>query len=200
MAKKLTKEERLLLKEKAKEGVAEAIVFVEQNNKPVIQTVDQLTKVGELLVIIKEKVKGLEQDRKEITDPMNEAKKRVMELFEPALDKLKDLESRIKRAMLEYQVEQRKIQAQLEAKREVKAVTAGRVYTPPPAVNPIVAHTATTTRKTWKYKVINTKLIPRQYMTHDDDALSALAKALKEKAEVPGIEFYMEESIVMART
>lgn len=71
---------------------------------------------GEQLREIKSKAKELDERRKKITKPLDEAKKQVMDLFRPALEFLTQAETIIKRKMIVYQSEQEKIRREAEAK------------------------------------------------------------------------------------
>jgi hypothetical protein len=45
-------------------------------------------------------------------------------------------------------------------------------------------------RKIWKYKVVDFKAIPLEYMLPNDSALLSLAKSTKGSIKIPGIEFF----------
>jgi DNA repair photolyase len=50
-------------------------------------------------------------------------------------------------------------------------------------------------RKTWKYRIIDINAVPRPYLMENDAMLKALATSQKEKAKVDGIKFYYETSL-----
>ena len=54
----------------------------------------------------------------------------------------------------------------------------------------------THSRKLWKAKVVDFKLLPEEYKMPDVTKLNAVAKTLKDKAKVPGVEFYYENIII----
>lgn len=74
------------------------------------------------LKTIKAKYKALEDQRKAITGPMDKAKKEVMDLFRKPLEMLEQAEGVIKRTMLAYANEQRRLQA--EAQRQADEAAA----------------------------------------------------------------------------
>jgi hypothetical protein len=49
-------------------------------------------------------------------------------------------------------------------------------------------------RKNYRARVVNPDLVPDSFWVIDETALGAYARAMKEKASVPGVEFYVEES------
>lgn len=69
------------------------------------------------LKTIKGQFKALEEKRKAITGPMDTAKKQVMDLFRKPLEALEQAENLIKRTMLAYQQEQRRLE--VEAQRKI---------------------------------------------------------------------------------
>ena len=52
----------------------------------------------------------------------------------------------------------------------------------------------TATVRYWKFRVKNLKLVPRELLKLDEVKIGHIARTQKEKAEVPGIEFYYTES------
>lgn len=71
---------------------------------------------------IKSRYKALEEKRKSITNPLDEAKKNVMALFKAPLEQIEQAEDKLKNAILAYQeskyAEAARIQAELNKKAE----------------------------------------------------------------------------------
>ena len=70
------------------------------------------------LKAIKSKIKELDSDRKAITKPLDETKKRIMDLYRKPLAFLTQAETYLKRSMLSFQQEQEKLRRAEEAKRQ----------------------------------------------------------------------------------
>lgn len=87
-----------------------------------IETAEQLQSSSTMLTAIKTRQKDMTELRLSITRPMDEAKRRVMEVFQPALDRLGSAERAIKNAVLTYTQEterrRREEQAALDADAE----------------------------------------------------------------------------------
>ena len=64
--------------------------------------------------------------------------------------------------------------------------------TPAPASTKIKGASS---RQVWKCRIVDPSRVPRQWCAPDEKALDAYAKAMKDKAEVEGCEFYAEESV-----
>lgn len=86
-----------------------------------IETSGQLEASGELLKDIKRRQKTLADLRLSITRPMDTAKKRVMELFQPAVNRLANAERLIKAAVLTYTQEQERLRREAQAKLDAEA-------------------------------------------------------------------------------
>lgn len=76
---------------------------------------------GEFLKKIKSISNTMQDRRKEITAPLDESKKRVMDFFRGPLDELSEAERILKRAILTYQQEQARIAEEERKKAEARA-------------------------------------------------------------------------------
>jgi len=74
------------------------------------------------LVTIKTRAKDLDEERKSITKPMDDAKKAVMDIYKPAIERLGQAETALKDAISGYQKEQRRLAdlAAAEAARKAR--------------------------------------------------------------------------------
>ena len=167
----------------------------------------------------------LDTARKKVTKPLDEAKKALMDLFKPAIERLETAERFYKNKMMDYQREldrkaaaaqalldeqARKERAKLEAKAEKAAAKgdidkaddlqaqAATVVAPVvEAAKPKVAGVNTVTR--WKYRITDDKLIPREYLIVNEKILQALATSSKGSLQVPGVQFYSETDVSASR-
>lgn len=99
---------------------AEIEIFAEGYENYSITTVDRYQAAASDLQVIKSKAKELETTRKGITEPMDKAKKKVMDFFRRPLEILEKAESAIKSAMVNFQAEQERIrQAEQERLNEM---------------------------------------------------------------------------------
>ena len=53
------------------------------------------------------------------------------------------------------------------------------------------------TRKTWKARVVDAALVPREFLTVNQAALDAFAKAVKGATPVAGVEFYEDATLAI---
>lgn len=171
---------------------------------------------------VKSRYKELDAQRKEITKPIDAAKKAVMDLFKTPLELLEKAESKIKGLMIGYtneqerkaREEQLRLQkiADAEAARQKKildekiarAEASGKTEkaeelqmqkeTITPIVAPIIAPQIETPkgvsyREQWSAEIIDEKLIPREYLIVNLQALNKIAAATKGTISVPGVRF-----------
>lgn len=86
-----------------------------------ITTAEEMGASGDLLKTIKGRQKALSDLRLSITRPMDAAKKQVLELFQPTVDRLATAERTIKGAVLTYTQEQARLQREAQDKLDADA-------------------------------------------------------------------------------
>lgn len=64
-----------------------------------------------------------------------------------------------------------------------------------PAVLPPAKLKGAASRKVWKCRIVNAKLIPPEFTMPNEKALDAYARSMQENAALPGCEFYAEDSL-----
>lgn len=112
----------------------------------------------------------------------------------------KEEEDRLRR-IAEAKAEEEQLQAAAEAEasgntEEAEEIINEPIYVAPPVVEksvPKVDGQAMTI--TWKWRLKNEAMIPRQYMKIDEVAINAAVRSLKDKTQIPGIEIYPESKM-----
>ncbi len=72
----------------------------------------------------------------------------------------------------------------------IQETEAPVIVSPPPPIMPKVEVKGAALRETWTFEVINETLIPRQYLVADMVKIGGIVRALKDKANIPGIRVY----------
>jgi hypothetical protein len=190
-----------------------------------IENNDNYIKASEIVKQIKDRYNSLETLRLSMTRPLDESKKRIMDLFKPPLELLANTEKRLKTAMGNFQTLQEHIRAEAERKlrerqeqeeaklkakiEEAKAkgneAKVEKLETKLEAtetavikVEPTIAKVeGVKTRKIWKFKIVELAKVPRQYMIPDEKLLGEIARTTKGMKKIAGIEFYSEDSIAV---
>jgi len=188
-----------------------------------VTTQEQYTTAGDYLRSIKQSSKKLEDLRVSMTKPLDESKRRIMDLFRQPLEKLIQAELALKRGMLGYQQEQERKRREEEdrlqeiarkeaerlSRRADKAEDKGNIAKAEElrlksqetaSITPFVAPTiqkaeGTSTKKLWKFEVVNSDLIPREYLTPDLIKIGKMVRASGEILSIPGIKIYSEETL-----
>lgn len=88
----------------------------------------------------------------------------------------------------------------LEAQGDTKSAAAvlanpvpQPVYVPPVVIPRAVPKSAgVSSVETWKFRITNVDLIPREYMTPDEKGIAGVVKSMRNKTNIPGIEVYPE--------
>jgi len=209
---------------------AQKLVAEAQNDVALAQSFavvcnDDYIQAGEILKVIKGRYLEIERKRKEMTLPMDESKRRIMDFFRPPLDQLAAAERQVKAAMVEFTQEQERIRRQEQERiqalaraeqerldklamekialaekdgnlQEAERILETAVRIPVPTV---VAEKpkveGVRTVTRWKHRVIDQALIPREYLMPNDRLLADTAVATKGEATIPGVEFYPEVSV-----
>jgi hypothetical protein len=92
--------------EEVENSTSDVQTLVEESEQLIISSQEEFESASGLLTQVKTRGKELDKQRKSITNPLDEAKKNVMELFRKPIDLLKKAEDTIKRGMLNYTSEQ----------------------------------------------------------------------------------------------
>lgn len=139
---------------------------------------------------------------------------------------LEEIEKAVKAAVIRFdqnedrkrQEEQRRLQAEadekarkereaLEAKaaklktperREALLEQAAAVQAPVVQVAPVAMKTeGETTRKIWRFEIINPAAIPREYLKVDEVKIGAIVRATKGTLQIDGVRIYSEDSMAV---
>lgn len=202
--------------------------LVERAGVVEITTAAENARAGEMLAEVKGRAKDMDDLRKSMTRPLDESKKRIMDLFRPIEQQLADAEQHLKGAMIGFQQqEERRLAAEraaADAERERLAAEASRAaeegrftdaivasedslaVPEPPKAPPRAA--GTSFGETYKAEVIDLAALvlavamgeaPISLIKADETTLGALARATKQEGVViPGVRFY-REAVMSAR-
>ena len=191
-----------------------------------INTVEDYTRAGQILLTIKDIRKKIENTFKPIKQKMDAAKKEVLDQEKLADKPLAEAEAYIKPLIATYNAEQeksrkaeedrlRKIAEDEEKERRLKEAVAAEqsgnqeeaeviieapVYVPPvvvPKAVPKVSGVSFT--KQWKFRIVDEKQIPREYLKADEIKIGGVVRATKGSIQIPGIEIYSEDSVSAGR-
>lgn len=190
-----------------------------------ILTPDQYATVGLELQRIKGVRKLIEDTRKRMTRPLDEAKQAIMDFFRGPAARLDDAEDKAKRAMLDYDREQQRIadeqrrQAEEQARRDrefqqqraARLAEQGRreeaqqaneqaalVQAPVvQAATPQVSGIAM--REVWRFEVTDPALLPREFLIVDERKLRAHVELHKGATSIPGVRVFSEKQIASRR-
>jgi hypothetical protein len=92
-------------------------------------------------------------------------------------------------------------EADLDAGRTIAAMEkverANEVFVMAEVIPALPKVSGLQTRGKWKHRVVDASLVPREFMIPDDKTLAGLATSRKDKAQVPGVEFYEDKSVAI---
>lgn len=157
----------------------------------------------DLLTHVKRQIKDIEERRKKVTKPLNDALNAFREMYRPTLTYYARAEAKLKLWTGSYVVAKRRKEE--EAMRQIAAATqrgdfdtamevSQKTETPPERKDITIS-------ERWGYEVMDIDEVPEKYIIRSVDS-AMLAQHARGKAEpepIPGIRFFRKQ-IVSART
>jgi hypothetical protein len=197
---------------KADIAITEAITVLDKARTVIIKTPEQANQAGDWRNKIKAKLKELDMERKEMTKPLDTVKAMIMDKYRPAVEKLEEAYKLFDRGLVAYldeqerirQEQQRKLDEEAEKKRKAAEVKSAEwadkgndkkaeewAEKAETVVAPVVAAAPKVTgmmfRDDWDFEIVNSAIIPRQFMIPDEKAIRAYVKATKGKSPIEGV-------------
>jgi len=174
-----------------------------------VTTLDEAKIANNDLTIISGIKKRMEEKRKEYLAPINTIKDQLSQTFNEIMGPILEAGEITKRKMLDFDREQKRIQAEQEEinRKRIEAAEAemrlkgeltesvNLVEVTEVSKNVSTDMGTSTVRANWKWRVINPLAIPREYLIEDGVMLTSIAKKHHDAKQVPGIEFYNEPII-----
>jgi len=196
-------------------------VLATEAERLMIKTQDDFSAAGELRKRAKGKIKQLEEIRKGITVPLDNAKAAVMALFKPPTEKLNEIIGKVDTLTIAYTDEQDRIAREAQAKAEEEARKAREKAEAKAkefeakgngkkaeewkekaetVVAPVI--TAATPKvagqfiqERWYAEVIDFKALSDDYKIVDQSKLDKVAQATKGKINITGVKFYSKKIV-----
>lgn len=203
-----------------------ALTVPEQAKAITITTSDDYVRAGELLLVIKDIRKEIDATFDPIIKKAHETHKEAVAQKKKVDAPLVEAEGIIKPRIAAYMAEQERIRREEEARlreiarkeeeerRLLEAIAAEEsgqkeeataILEEPAYVAPVIVPKTTpkvqgiSMQKRWTFRIVNPSLIPREYLTIDEQKIGAVVRALKDQASIPGVEVYAEDTIAAGR-
>lgn len=179
----------------------EALTLVQTNQFPVIASQSDFAKAGDVLKLAKNKIKQIDEKRREYTDPLLKQQKLIKADFDQAAEPYVAFVAELENKMTVFHdAEQARLdaeQARLDAEAAKTTDVNGVLV---PIVNDIKSShgdiATTTVRKVTRGRLIDINAVPTKFLMLNEKALNA---HIKEGGACPsGIEYY-EETILSSR-
>ena len=175
--------------------------FVKKAEGIVITDAKGMKSATEILSQMNKYADQVKERKETVTKPLNAALKAARALFAPLEDKLDDGISQIRKAMTNYQTEQRRIEKEEEdriaarvgeGKGKLKVETAVKKMSEiDRADKNVAADSGSVKFKTVKkFEVMDVTLLPHEYIVADE---VKIRKAMLADIELPGVRYFTEE-------
>ncbi len=204
-----------------KQAETETAVIIKEAQAIVVKTEADYITAGEIRKKIKGKIKELDEKRKSITAPLDLAKKNIMGLFTPIIDRLTTGIENLDKGLIAYDEVQQRKAAEAQAKAEEEARKArekaeakareleAQGKTEKAAVyqekaDSIIAPAITTStpkvtgqsfREIFYAEVIDFKALSDEYKLPNQSTLDKIANATKGKINLSGVKFYSKKIV-----
>lgn len=151
---------------------------------------------AELLTDAVAQFKAIEVKRTDITKPMLASKRRVDELFRPALERLKEIEGNLREKIGAYSLQQARVrrEAMLDSAADYAlGGTPTAIIPEPPTAEGVSTSIA------WDIEITDPELVPREFCSPDMSKIKA-SRAWKEYNEaypplpIPGVKFIIRHA------
>ena len=145
--------------------------------------------------------KGLVAKKKEHDGPLDAAErmvKKAMGDYDAEQDRIRKAEEARLREIARKEEEERLLQEAIAAeasgnKEEAAAIMEEPVYVAPVVVKKEVPKVQGMSFRTiWKFRIVDEKKIPREYLTPDMVKIGGVVRSMKKQTNIPGIESYEE--------
>lgn len=172
----------------AKEQLVIANEWFNETQGFVITSSEDQELVAGILRDVKARYKLIEEKRKEITVPLNQALKAVNDLFRPARERFEEIEKNLKEQIAGY-LERKEVEnaeayqvaaSASTAEEAVEALSTFASVAPPAGVS---------VRYVWKFEVINPEMVPAEFCSPDPDKIKAYVASTAGEPAIPGVWF-----------
>ena len=171
---------------------------------PEVTNSDQYRFATDKLKQAKNMLKWLDERRKKITKPIDEAKSQVMAEYKKSVEPINDFISSLNKAMIDYQdAEQRRLnieQERIEEEALAKAKAEGLSEIQVPVVNEVsnsVRGSIATSfiKDNWMFEVVDESLVPREYLSVDPVKVNKAIKSADGLRNIEGLNIYNERKV-----
>jgi uncharacterized protein YhaN len=196
-----------------------ALTIIEQGKSVVIKTSEDYEQAGFVFTTIKSVMKQVDESFDPIIQKAHQAHKEAVAQKKKIYEPLETVSKHVKKVMSDYDTEQERIRKAEEArlqeiarkeeeekklaeaiaaeqsgdKQEAEAIMEEPVYVAPVVLKKEVPKVqGVSFREVWKFRIVDEKKIPREYLTPDLVKIGGVARSMKGKTNIPGIEAYPE--------
>jgi len=182
---------------KLQDSLQESVKFYDIIKDHEIADEQEYQEATDLLKATKGKIKLLDQERTLTVKPLNEQVREINSWYKKPLDKLKTIESSLKKMLSRYQLRQREEQAKLlaEAASEQTDHAKAQQLVMQAAKKTAPAISGVSVREVWKWELEDASKVPSEYLTVDHSKVDAAVKS--GKRDIPGIRVYQDAQVAV---
>lgn len=185
------------IKIKLEESLQESVKFYDIIKDHEIADETEYEEATELLKATKGKIKLLDQERTLTVKPLNDQVREINAWYKKPLDKLKAIETTMKKMLAQYQLRQRQEQERLlaEAASEQTDHAQAQLLVMQAAKKTAPVVSGVSVREVWRWELVDESKIPMEYYSLDHSKIDAAVKS--GKREIPGIRVYQDAQVAV---
>jgi hypothetical protein len=185
------------IKVKLDESLQESVKFYDIIKDHQIEDEKEYEEATELLKATKGKIKLLDQERTLTVKPLNDQVRQINSWYKKPLDKLKSIESTMKKMLAQYQLRQRQEQEKLlaQAASEKTDHAEAQLLVMQAAKKTAPAISGVSVREVWKWDLSDESKVPMEYYSLDHSKIDAAVKS--GKRDIPGIRVYQDAQVAV---
>jgi hypothetical protein len=167
-----------------------------------IESEDQFVKAAGVLTELRRRRKAIEDFRKELTEPLDVTKRKIMSMFRGAMDELDNVDEFLSAGMVRYaRVTLEEYRDEINGLKAYEADLreAGFTESADKERTLLVQKLESTPwdslvkqhlRTQWKHEVVDFDILPDEYKVANDAELARIARESHDTKPVPGVKFY----------
>ena len=210
--------EQVTIPEAVEKQSLAAVEYAQRWASPVVTSRESYVELADELRLVVSKQRDLEELRKSLTRPLDEAKSNLMAFFNKPLEALQSAVRSMKSELSRFDAEERRKdeearriaeKARRDAEEAAKAKALAEtplvafddeIPLPEPVEVPVhiptpVAAKGISSREVWKFEVIDPKLVPADFLIPDEKKIRAYVNYEKGNAKIAGVKIWPDRSI-----
>ncbi|MDF1498766.1 MAG: hypothetical protein P1P85_05465 [Patescibacteria group bacterium] len=175
-----------------------------ENQEITVSNKEEYSRAGDILKLVKNKIKQIEDKRTEYTKPLLDQKKKIDTDFKNMQKPLIELTNKINSVMVKWNIEeqrrlnaeQKRIEEEALKKAKEEGISEVEVAVVNEGLKSSKGDIATSTMvETYDFEIVNEEKIPREFLQPDEVKIGRAIREAKGKIKIEGIKILISNKI-----